>query len=501
MWSTVFGLSWDYIWGYDINVEYYYADQVLLKGFWDTSITAGANSVASVNLLAPIISLILDTNIISIFKILYPLIFSLVPVILLKAYERLLGQRLWAELSVLFFMFLFTFFTEMMSLARQIIAEVFLALLVYAIMKKMNPLILTIFLLSLSISHYATAYLMMFALITLFPLTITDVKRRISNANIILFCVVTLIWYWHVGGGIEFYYLANIGYQTLLMVDEIFSLQYSQGLAIIMGSTTIIRELAKWINLIAQGLISIGVLTIIYKILGKYEEVKEHLEFYIMSLVFFVYDIAGIALPLFANRLNTTRLYHLTLFFLSPFFIVGGITLGKLVHKVMIRQDVHMLRIQNITKALAIFLVIYFLFNSGFMLEIMHDPQPAQWLDKMHSPSWSTQEIVGAKWVALYKQSNSTIYLGESKFPLFLGLGVRTLSFGKEPEVKDIRNKSILVYLGKETTINGEIQGVYLDAGGFPRSNFLQIRETKLWRQLLDFSVVYASKEALVYNN
>ncbi|MEM3403461.1 MAG: DUF2206 domain-containing protein [Nitrososphaeria archaeon] len=494
-------MSWNYIWGYDINGEYYYANQVLLKGFWDASMAVGYNSVASVNLLAPIISLILDANIISIFKILYPLTFSLVPVILLKAYERLLGQRLWAELSVLFFMFLFTFFTEMMALARQMIAELFLALLVYAMVKKMNPLILTFFLLSLAVSHYATAYLTMFALLTLIPLTITNLKRKISNANIILFCVVTLIWYWHFAGGIEFYYLANIGYQTLLMIDEMLSLQYSQGLALIMGNTTIMRELAKWVNLVAQGLISIGVLAIIYRILVKYEQVKEHLEFYVVSLTFFFYNVAGIALPLFANRLNATRLYHLTLFFLAPFFIVGGITLSKIAHKVMVRQDVHKLRIQNITKTLTLFLVIYFLFNSGFMLEVMHDPQPAQWLDKMHSPSWSTQEIFGAKWITLYKQPNSTIYLGEFKFPLFLGLGVRTLSFGKEPEVTDIRNKHILVYLGKETTINGEVQGVYLDAGGVPRSHFPQIRETKLWRQLLDYNVVYACKEVLVYNN
>ncbi|MBC7092203.1 MAG: DUF2206 domain-containing protein [Nitrososphaeria archaeon] len=450
--------------------------------------------------MAPILSLILKTDLILIFKVLYPLIFSLVPVILLKAYEKLFGQRLLAELSVMFFMFLFTFFTEMMALARQIIAEVFLALLVYATVKRIKPMILTLFLVSLAISHYGTAYLTMFALFLLPFLSIVKSEKKISNINVVLFAIVTLLWYQHFGGGIEFYYLVNIGYETFLMLEDIFNPQYSQGLALIMGSTTLMRELAKWINLIAQGLISIGILTIIFRILSKYNQAREHMAFYLMSFAFFAFDVAGIILPLFANRLNTTRLYHITLFFLAPYLTIGGITVGKIIHKKIIHQKINGFKIQNVIKALALFLLIYFLFNSGFMLEIAHDPQPAQWLDKIHSPSWSIQELLGAKWIIHSSATNLTIYSGELKFPLFLGLGVKTISFTLEPEIKEFVNKPILIYLGKETTKKGEVQTFYYDVGGMPRSTFLQIKETKLWQQLLNSNLIYVSKDVLVYN-
>ncbi len=95
MWSTVFGVSWNYIWGgYDISGEYYYAHLVLRQGMWNVSTYYQYNTVASVNILAPpLYSLILNIGIIPIFKIIYPLIFSMVSVILLKAYERLLGGK------------------------------------------------------------------------------------------------------------------------------------------------------------------------------------------------------------------------------------------------------------------------------------------------------------------------------------------------------------------------------------------------------------------------
>jgi len=501
MWSTVFGLSWDYIWGYDINVEYFSANQVLAKGYWDMSVAAGYNSVASVNLLAPILSLVLNINIIPLFKVIYPLIFSLVPVILLKAYERLLGRKVWAEFSILFFIFLFTFFTEMMALARQMIAEVYLAFLVYATLKKMNPILLTLFLVSLAISHYATAYLTMFALLPLLFLSITKQEKKVNNVNIALFSILTLFWYQNTGGGIEFHNLVNIGYETLLMMSDILNPQFSQGLGIIMGGTTFTRELAKWINLIAQGLITMGILTIFYRILLKHEQTKEHLEFYVISLAFFAYDVAGIVLPLFANRLNATRLYQLTLFFLSPYFIIGAVATIKFLHGRLKRfLKVNELRSDSIIKIIAVFLLVYFLFNSGFVLVVAQDPQPPQWLDKIHSPSWSIQEVLGAKWIAHHKQSDSIIYLGESKFPLFLGFGINTISFGKEPEVEGIKDYKSLIYLGKDTIFKGEIQSVYSDVGGVPKSVFLKIRETKLWKQLLNSNIVYSNNQVLVYN-
>ncbi|KUK17261.1 MAG: Uncharacterized protein XD54_1430 [Thermococcus sibiricus] len=82
----------------------------------------------------------------------------------MKAYERLLG-KIWAELSVLFIVFFFHFFYNTMALARMMVVEIYLALIVYAVVsKRISPTFLLVFGVSLIISHYGTAYLLAFAL-------------------------------------------------------------------------------------------------------------------------------------------------------------------------------------------------------------------------------------------------------------------------------------------------------------------------------------------------
>jgi len=499
LWSTVFGMSWNYIWGYDINGEYYYAKLVLLNGIWEISIFGAANTVASVNVLAPIYSLILNTSLISILKIVYPLLFSLVPLILLKAYEYLLKEKVWAELSVLFFIFLFTFFTEMMALARQMIAEIYLALIIYAIVtKRVNLVFLLVFSISLIVSHYGTAYLSMFALLISYILTylfkIPEKNKVITRYFVAIFWVVAILWYQGIGGGFQFKNLVWIGRSTWFMLGEIFNVRYSQGLALIVGETTLARELAKWINVLAQGMITLGILvTSLEVIKGKVKS----LEFYMLSLVFFGYDVAGLVVPFFANRLNATRLYQITLFFLAPYFIIGFITVLNNIFQKFVNYFSHYAHANNyMLKALAVFISVYFLFNSGFMVEITNDPQPALWLDPVHSPRWSTQEVLCAKWIQNHRTSETVVYLGNFKFPLFLGLGVETKSFGRDVEV--FLQKSY-VFLGRESVKNGEVESFYFDMGGIPRHEFLSLRNTKLWSQLFEFEKVYANDNTWTY--
>ena len=501
MWSTVFGVSWNYIWGYDINGEYYYAHLVLAKGIWNISTYGGYNTIASDNILAPIYSLILNMWIVPIFKIIYPLIFSLVPVILLKAYKRVLKNGLWAELSVLFFMFLFTFFTEMMALARQMIAEVYLALLVYATIRKINPLFLIIFLASLAVSHYGTAYLTMFALLTLPLIRIFEsrTEQRISNKLIVAFWVVTLLWYAYVGGGFQFNKLTIIGYQTLLMLKDLFNPQYSQGLELIVAKMTLIREIAKWINLFAQGLISIGVLTILYRLIRGRK--VEHIEFYMLSFAFFAYDVAGIAVPYFSNRLNATRLYQITLFFLSPYLVIGSSTLVDVFKRIAGYLRGISLSKSNTTRLVAVFLLLYFLFNSGAMLVIANDPKPPMWLEKVDGPYWSSSEIYGGRWIAEYRYDNLQIYSDQYRALLFLGLidqNINKVSFNGENRISNFPRGNSYVYFGGINVRDKRLLVInwkYL--GTIKQSNYLPIYV--VFDKILNSEWIYSSSNVRIY--
>jgi uncharacterized membrane protein len=155
----------NYIWGWDINSEYFLANQVSLNSFWNVSLSSNYNSMLSVVILAPILTSYIKLNLVWILKIVYPIMFSMVPLGLYYVYSKQTCPKI-AFYATFFFMILFTFYTEMLSLARQQIAELFLVLLLMVLIsdnltKTKKSFLLVIFGLSIVISHYGLTYIMM----------------------------------------------------------------------------------------------------------------------------------------------------------------------------------------------------------------------------------------------------------------------------------------------------------------------------------------------------
>ena len=101
-----------------------------------------------------------------VFKIIYPLLFSLVPVGLYKIFKNQSEPKI-AFLACFLFVSFYTFFIEMLSLAREMIAELFLIILLLLIFDKVinkRTIILSIiFSIGLIISHYSLTYLSIFS--------------------------------------------------------------------------------------------------------------------------------------------------------------------------------------------------------------------------------------------------------------------------------------------------------------------------------------------------
>ena len=153
-----------YVVGWDIQKELYHANLVLANGVWNASLPGPTNSVISITLLAPILSLTSGASVTWLFKIVYPLIFALVPLGLFVAFRTQTNDRI-AFLGAFFVSSLFTFFGEMPGLARQEVAELFLALLLILTVDKYRSMpekkrvyaLHAIFAASLVVSHYALA--------------------------------------------------------------------------------------------------------------------------------------------------------------------------------------------------------------------------------------------------------------------------------------------------------------------------------------------------------
>lgn len=68
-----------YIWGWDTHHEYYLSNLVIANPLWVSTIPYAVNAMLSIVMFAPIVSSICNMSLTWVFKIIYPLLFSLVP--------------------------------------------------------------------------------------------------------------------------------------------------------------------------------------------------------------------------------------------------------------------------------------------------------------------------------------------------------------------------------------------------------------------------------------
>jgi len=390
-----------YLWGWDIHLEYYFSSLVRIAGYWDSTIPPNINAMLSIVMLAPIYSNICSMSLTWVFKIIYPLLFSLVPLGLYQVFQKQTDDKI-AFLSCFFFMSLFTFYSEMLALARQEIAEVFLVLLILVIINKnMNKIkrsfLFIVFGASLVVSHYGTSYLYMFLLIgvwlTLFLLnsaiqklahefhfklrgydsTIPSFRlsrdRVISSTFVILFVTFTLAWYMYNSYSRPFNTIVNVSNHIVSNIyTDFLSPEASEALNKVLSKTVSpLHEITKILHHITQFFIIVGIIDLLFK--HKYTN-RFDSEYSVFSILFFAGYFVTLAFPY--SGFGTTRLYHLSLIFLAPFCVIGGITVFNVLNKIVkVSQTDQCTR--SLLKVLSAFFAIFLLFNSGWVYEVAKD--------------------------------------------------------------------------------------------------------------------------------
>jgi uncharacterized membrane protein len=400
--------------GYDIQLEYYITSSVLTSGYWNPSIYGYLNSMLSIVMLAPIYSLILNMDIIWVFKIIYPLLFSLVPLGLYRVFQKQMDEKA-AFMSAFFFIAMAAFYTEMLYLARQQVAELFLVLLLLLIvnndMEKMGrSTLFIIFSLSLVISHYGLTYIFAGSIIVVLILlylgnkSLPLLKKEISFTNklsvtlVIPFFIFTLVWYLYTSGSSAFLSIVVILDQIINNIFTSFlNPENVQGLAIISAndSSDLLRAF-KYMHIFTQFCIVIGVVAWLL----KSKKMKFHKEYSAFAIVNIMILVACLAVPFFASAINTTRLYQISLFFLAPFFVVGWVTILK-TPTALVNIRGFNISINTTYKVLSLFLALYLLFNSGVVFELLKDSTPMSYSlnDTVDIARFNSQEVTGAKWI------------------------------------------------------------------------------------------------------
>jgi len=189
------------------------------------------------------------------------------------------------------------------------------------------------------------------------------------------------------------------------------------GLSIVRGGpVSWLHYLAKYMHLLSQFLILVGVVTLMLNRKGmKFQ--REYEAFILPGLVM---CFATIAVPYI---LTTTRFYHIALFFLAPFFVIGGVTVFKLLAKA-IRVSWKEQHMRISLPVLSVFLAVFLLFNTGFVYEVARDHPGSvslsqEWVEEHGDPETKAafytmltpaQEVFSAKWLSMNIQSGEKVY-------------------------------------------------------------------------------------------
>lgn len=162
MWS--FSLRGELVYGYDITDEYYKMHQTVITGIWHTAHPGDAyGGMLSVTVLPAELHALSGLSALLVFKVAYPAIGALFPVVIFGLARRVLARR-WAFVAAAFVVMQATFFQQLPGLARQEIAIVLFAALIAAVLDGLLPqrsqwALAALLALGMVVSHYSTTYL------------------------------------------------------------------------------------------------------------------------------------------------------------------------------------------------------------------------------------------------------------------------------------------------------------------------------------------------------
>ena len=420
--------SSNYLVGWDIHIEYYFANLTYVNRFWDSAIAHPYNGMLSVTILPVMYLDFLNVDLNTVFKIVYLLLFSLVPLALYFAFKKKTGPVI-ALLAVFFFMATDTFFVEMLGLARQIIAELFLALLVLLIAEDSfslgkRRLLFIIFSVALIVSHYSLSYIFLLFLIASMVLTRLfkshdNGQPRVITGQIVVFnAIVVLIWSVYVSPVLA----KGVIYASSYIYSSLSGFSVTGGISnVVPGYTSPLHEVATYLALGLQGFILLGLLAQIV----KRKKVKFGAEYFSLSIAAAFMLLVSVLLPSVANSLNMSRFVNVALFWLAPFCILGVLAIlqafaSSLAFVFRLKKRINLNSRKVGLFLISILLVSYFLFQVGFVYEISGDVPTSISLSRDHINRWQPymQQLyiddagfASASWLSEFADNQSKVYV------------------------------------------------------------------------------------------
>jgi len=410
--------------GWDIHQEYSLFLQVSKEGVWHPNIDIPYNSVLSVTIFPTILNVVSGLDGAAIFKIVFPLIYSVAPVVLYRLYRKILPPEA-SFLAVFLFVAYKTSYVELITLAREELAEVLLLLLLLLffstkIQGRSRFILILMLTIGIVTAHYSIAYVYLLVLsFTLFSNYFFRGKTsELANPSLlILTASITLGWYTFVTGGsnvaglVDFLLSIPFGdFFSLLARPAVVS--QALGVDVLPGLLHLLNRMTYYaLNLV----LALGFLAFLLK---RQKVDPERKMMPLMTSGMFLIGCA-IVLPNFAFGLNFSRIYHIALLLVSPCLLYGAEMLSLrmeqlflMIRGVSLRAPVPVFAGKGRILAATI-LFSFLLFDSGWVWAVSMDRPTSFLLDSQRMLTYpepslradlltyytAAEDIAGARWL------------------------------------------------------------------------------------------------------
>ena len=355
--------------GSDIHVEAYFA-QHAVSG-WDASLPYQVNSCMGVTVLTPLLARYLNIDPVWALKILFPLLFSFVPVILYFIYKKYLPKTQ-AVIAVALFIAIPTVTMELGAITRQQLAEVFLALFFALLLMRIKPVyrypLLAVAGAGVILSHYSLGWILLMIYL-LYSLVMLFRQARLHMVVLTGLACLAVIYYGAVAGGTPLKSFTDfLPFKTHIQISgfeigagksaltptsvestvKTYDLTMQSALGLDFGASSSLGKVFRAIQLFTEILLIIGFGYFIF----RFKKLKFPFEYLILAVISALLLLVCIFVPGFSSILNATRWYHIALFILSPMFVLGG-----------------MVVLRNI-KTVGALIIVYALFTTGIVFEL-----------------------------------------------------------------------------------------------------------------------------------
>jgi uncharacterized membrane protein len=412
------GLSSNHLMGRDIHKEFYCFQLTLNSFHWSLSSFLDAfNACLSITILPTVYQVLSNINSEYVFKLFYALIGSITPLICYAIFRDHLGNKygFFASLLIIFM----AFYIASMGSVRQLIALVFFFLSVMVIFdKKIDGLpkkvFALLFMVSIVLSHYTTAYISFVLLVPILALPFLKslYNRLLKGVNnlkftnfwiIIPFLAFVSIWYLLVaqvqieGGAYVIdqtsQSLQGGGFLAQGNKDDMILAMFGVGLK------SVPNMISAVVHDTAFFMILVGLLTLIW----SYKSGKPKLnDKFIMGIFISLFLLALLViLPRISIHYPAERVFIQALVFLAPLFVIGVNQFSKIIKKP-----------KSNLLILAILLIALFSCNTYITYHVYGIPYSPYYEnsgDLRGEYYIHDQEVIGAEWLKNYSLNNKNL--------------------------------------------------------------------------------------------